>query len=68
MNEAAHRDLKLLVRRRWDPRVGMGKNQGRFEWLLGIVIVFSLFIGLVIPSSAPLWLLLLPTGIFYSSC
>lgn len=68
MNEASHRDLKLLVRRRWDPRVGMGKNQGRFEWALGTLMVLFLFVGFFVPSSAPLWLRLLPTGLFYLMC
>ncbi len=55
MDKSAHDDLKLLVSRRWDPRVGMGKNQGRFEWALGVVLVIGFFVAVFTRSSATAW-------------
>ena len=67
MDKAAHDDLRLLISRRWDPRVGMGRYQGRFEWVLGIILTAGVIFGFLIPNGAPLWLGFLQMSIVYGS-
>lgn len=46
-------DLDLLLRRKWDPRVGMTKGLGVLEWVFGLMLSFSIIAamtGIVYPS------------------
>ncbi|MGJ8636340.1 MAG: hypothetical protein ACSHX5_05810 [Phycisphaerales bacterium] len=64
MEERSQKDLELLIKRRWDPRVGMGKHQGVVEWFLGITLTSALFVGCCPIGMMPMWAHALVWGFF----
>jgi len=67
MDERSKKDLELLIKRRWDPRVGLGKHQGIIEWVLGVTLTAGIIVGCCTGGLLPVWIQVVASVLLYGS-